>query len=81
MTQSSLTTDQRDIVWLEITYSDLSGSKKRPGLILSNNSYNRNHSDVICCAVTSKIQDCCIPIGNTDVESGNPFSKQSRVIA
>lgn len=80
MTPSSLTVDQRDIVWLEITYSDLSASKNRPGLILSNNSYNTTHLDVICCALTSKRpKDYYIPIYNTDIESGQPFTKDNQV--
>ncbi len=65
---------------MEFVYSDLSGSKIRPGLIVSGNSYNTAHLDVICCAITSKKpKDCCIPIDNTDIESGNPFTKDNRV--
>ncbi len=80
MTPSNLIVDQRDIVWLEITFSDLSGSKIRPGLILSNNSYNTTHLDVICCALTSKKpKDYYIPIDNTDIENGNPFTKDNQV--
>ena len=80
MTLSNLIFDQRDIVWLKITYSDLSGSKIRPGLILSNHSYNSNHYDVICCAITSQNRkDCCLAIDNSDIESGNPFKKDNRV--
>ena len=80
ITHSNLNVDQRDIVWLEITYSDLSGSKRRPGLILSNNLYNSTHNDVICCAITSKLRkDCCIAIENADLESGNSFKKDNRV--
>lgn len=80
MTPSNLSFDQREIVWLKFTFSDLSGSKIRPGLILSNNSYNKNHLDVICCALTSsKPKDYYIPIDNTDIENGNPFTKDKRV--
>jgi len=80
MTLSNLSIDQRDIVWLEITYSDLSNSKIRPGLILSNNSYNTTHYDVVCCAITSKKRkDCCISIDNASIEDGNPFKKDNRV--
>lgn len=80
MTPSNLIFDQRDIVWLEITFSDLSGSKIRPGLIVSNNSYNKTHLDIICCAITSKKpKDCCISIDNADIESGNQFTKDNQV--
>lgn len=80
MTPSNLIVDQRDIVWLEIAFSDLSGSKIRPGIILSNNSYNASNLDVICCALTSKKQkDYSIAIDITDIESGLPFTKDNRV--
>jgi mRNA interferase MazF len=80
MTPSNLIVDQRDIVWLEITFSDLSDSKIRPGLILSNDSYNKTHLDVICCGLTSrKPKDYYIPINNTDIESGKPFTKDNHV--
>lgn len=80
MTPSNLIVDQRDIVWLEIIFSDGSGSKKRPALIVSNNSYNTTHLDVICCTFTSKRpKDYFIPIVNTDIEKGKPFTKDSHV--
>jgi mRNA-degrading endonuclease toxin of MazEF toxin-antitoxin module len=47
---------------------------------VSNNSYNKNHSDVICCAITSKKRDdYCIGINNADIEIGKRFTKESRV--
>lgn len=80
MTPYNLNVAQREIVWLEFPFSDLSDSKTRPGLIVSNNSYNKNHSDVICCAITSKKRDdYCIGINNTDIEIGKRFTKESRV--
>jgi len=80
MTPSNLIVDQRDIVWLKIAFSDGSGSKIRPGLIVSNNSYNTTHLDVICCALTSKRpKDYYIPIVNTDLETGKPFTKDNQV--
>ncbi len=80
MTPSNFNISQREIVWLEFIYTDYSNSKIRPGLIVSNNLYNKNHLDVICCAITSqKRDDCCIPIDNSDLESGNRFTKDSRV--
>jgi len=80
MTPYNLNVAQREIIWLEFTFSDLSGSKIRPGLIVSNNSYNKNNLDVICCAITSrKRNDYCIAIDNADIEMGEHFTKENRV--
>src|SRR3989344_7294052 len=45
--------DQRDIVLLPFPYSDLTGAKQRPALIISNNTLNKT-KDRICCPITSK---------------------------
>ena len=47
------TINQRDIVLIDVPYSDLSGMKKRPVLIISDNEHNSHNEDIICCAVTS----------------------------
>ena len=44
--------DQRDIVLIPFPYSDLTGSKLRPALIISNLKLNRTE-DRICCLITS----------------------------
>ena len=38
---------QREIIWTNVDYSDLSGSKIRPVLVISNNIYNKSKPDVI----------------------------------
>lgn len=43
---------QLDIVLMPFPYSDLSGSKKRPALIVSNKRVN-DSGDLICCLITS----------------------------
>src|SRR3989338_6892385 len=48
---------QQDIVWVRFPYSDLKESKFRPGVIVSCNNYNKNHADVIVCAITSKLDE------------------------
>lgn len=72
---------QREIIWTDVDYSDLSGFKVRPVLVISNNNYNKNHQDIICCAITSSLLylDCCINITNDDIESGKQLTKESRV--
>ncbi len=45
---------QRNLVLLPFPFSDQSGKKVRPVIILSNSSYNSNSQDVIVIAVTSK---------------------------
>lgn len=46
---------QKSIVLVQFPYSDQSGKKVRPALILSNASFNA-HEDVIICALTSSIR-------------------------
>jgi mRNA interferase MazF len=47
--------NQGDILLIPIPFSDLTSSKKRPVLVLSNNDYNRKTEDIIVAAVTSNI--------------------------
>lgn len=44
--------EQRDIVLLPFPYSDLTGAKQRPALIISNEHLNKTE-DRICCLITS----------------------------
>lgn len=44
--------NQRDIVLIPFPYSDLTGSKQRPALIISNSLLNKTQ-DRICCLVTT----------------------------
>jgi len=46
---------QRNLVLLPFPFSDQSGKKVRPVIILSNSSYTANSQDVIVMAVTSNI--------------------------
>lgn len=43
---------QREIVLIPFPYSDLTGAKLRPALIISNNLLNKTE-DRICCLITS----------------------------
>ena len=65
--------NQRDVVLLPFPYSDLSGSKKRPAVIISNKKLNKSE-DRICCLITSNSSKDGIFIKNNYFESGElPF--------
>jgi mRNA interferase MazF len=61
--------DQRDIVLIPFPYTDLTGSKKRPALIISNINLNKTE-DRICCLVTSNIHKENIKVENSNLEEG-----------
>ena len=64
--------NQRDIVLLPFPYSDLTGAKLRPALIISNKKLNISE-DRICCLITSnEPKNDCILIDS--IEEGKlPF--------
>lgn len=45
-----------DVVLVPFPFSDQSGSKKRPAVIVSSNSYNSSRRDVVIMAITSQIR-------------------------
>ena len=59
--------EQREIVQIPFPYSDLSGSKKRPAIIVSNENVNKS-SNVICCVITTNPHKMDLPILNDDLE-------------
>lgn len=64
---------QRDIVLIHFPYSDLTLSKKRPALIISNEKINKMQ-DRICCLVTTKPHEDDLLIDKKYLEEGNlPF--------
>ena len=64
--------EQRSIILIPFPYTDLSGAKKRPALVISSIDFNIKNEDVICCLITSNLEDRqqSIKINNKDVESG-----------
>lgn len=64
---------QGDIVLIPFPFSDLSTSKKRPAIIISNGAYNMHNDDVICCAITSNPRNYvgCVAITNADLDKGH----------
>jgi mRNA-degrading endonuclease toxin of MazEF toxin-antitoxin module len=45
---------QRDVVLLRFPFSNLRGSKLRPALVISNDSYNSKSEDFIAVVIRSK---------------------------
>ncbi|MBS4027300.1 MAG: type II toxin-antitoxin system PemK/MazF family toxin [Ignavibacteriales bacterium] len=70
---------QREIWLCPFPFSDLSGTKVRPVLILSNERYNSSSVDVIVCAITSHIKEIpfAFTIKQTNIESGTLFQPSS----
>jgi mRNA interferase MazF len=69
--------NQGDIVLVRFPFSDLSSSKIRPVLIISNDSYNQKYLDVVVCGITSNLHptDYSIFIDQNDLEMGLLKSK------
>lgn len=65
--------EQKDIVLMPFPYSDLTASKLRPALIISNSLLN-NTEDRICCLITSMPTEKGILIEKNSFSSGKlPF--------
>ena len=65
--------EQKEIVLIPFPYSDLTGSKQRPALIISNSSINKTE-DRICCLVTTKPHKSNVSINRSDINQGRlPF--------
>jgi mRNA interferase MazF len=48
--------DQGEIVLVPIPFTDLSGHKRRPVIVVSNNDYHRQTADFVAVALTSQPQ-------------------------
>jgi mRNA interferase MazF len=65
--------NQKDIVLIPFPYSDLTGSKQRPALIVSNEKINKTN-DRICCLITSNQPEEAIKIKKEHFNEGKlPF--------
>jgi mRNA interferase MazF len=47
---------QGDVLLVPYPFTDQSGSKQRPAVVLSGDAYNRTHPDVILAPITSQIR-------------------------
>lgn len=63
---------QGDIVLIPFPFSDLSSTKKRPVLVLSNSVYNQVHKDFVVAAITSNVteRDYLVLITGEDLAEG-----------
>ena len=57
---------QGDITLVDFEFSDGTGSKKRPALIISSEDYGRNRQEVVTAAITSNIKR--VLFGDTKIE-------------
>ena len=74
---------QRDIVLVPFPFSDLSGQKVRPVLVLSNDAYNQQSADVVVCGRTTNLRPASysIIINVTDVELPGTLRHRSKIKA
>ena len=72
MTSGQVTYKQGQIVLVPFPFSNLSSTKIRPVLVISNDSYNSLSADVIVCGITSNIKpmNFSIMIDQADLLSG-----------
>lgn len=65
--------EQREICLIPVPFSDLTSTKKRPVIIISNNSYNNTSKDVLVTAVTSNLAERknTVDLNSGDLESGS----------
>ena len=63
---------QREIVLVPFPYSDLSDTKRRPVLIVSNDDYNSRFPDVLICVITTNLHkdSYSVALENSDLEIG-----------
>lgn len=63
---------QGDILLIPIPFSDLTSSKKRPVVVLSNSEYNNRTEDILVAAITSNLdeKEYSLTITNEDMQEG-----------
>jgi len=63
---------QGDILLVPIPFTDLSSQKRRPVIVISNNTYNQSTSDLVVVAMTSNPieADYSFTITSTDLDEG-----------
>lgn len=65
--------EQGDILLVPIPFTDLSSQKRRPVIVISNNSYNRKTGDIVVVAMTSNPVEAeySFVITSNDLEKGS----------
>lgn len=64
--------EQRDFLLVPFPFSDQSGRKVRPAIVISNNEFNKNSDDVLIVAVTSNLSKdkYTLNLSTNDLEEG-----------
>lgn len=68
---------QRELLLVPFPFSDQSGRKIRPVIIVSNDNFNEYSQDIIVVGVTSNVQIDAINLTNNDLEEGKLFTECS----
>lgn len=68
--------EQKDLLLVPFPFSDQSGRKVRPVIVISNNEFNKYSNDVIAIGVTSNIlrDDYTIKLTNNNLDEGKLFT-------
>ena len=68
--------EQRELLLVPFPFSDQSGRKIRPVIVISNNSFNSHSEDVIVVGATSNVkrERYALPMMNKDLEEGKLFT-------
>ena len=66
--------NQGDIYLVPFPFSDLSGTKVRPVLIVSHNAFNKSGKDILVCAITSVYATNAIRITQKHLDNGVLFA-------
>jgi len=69
--------NQRDMLLVPFPFSDQSGKKVRPVIVLSNNDFNTNSEDIIVVGITSNIikDKYSLNFSNNDLDEGKLVTK------
>ncbi len=80
MTKSGILFESGEIVLVPFPFNNLSQTKRRPVLILSNNSHNESSDDFVCCGITSDLdnKNSSIILESKDIKDGS-IPKKSRI--
>jgi len=68
---------QRDLLLVPFPFSDQSGRKVRPVIVISNEEFNEHSEDVLVVGVTSNIskEKYTLGLSNNDLEEGRLFTQ------
>ena len=68
---------QRDILLVPFPFSDQSGKKVRPVIVISNSEFNERSEDCLVVGITSNVsrEKYLLPLFNPDLEEGKLFTR------